>query len=200
MRNKLGEHQSETESERALVIRNLETGQEHELSAPKRPREPGSLIRFFVAPDGRRLALVVSEGAPFVSSKNYMHVRWPAVVLKTISVENGRITELFRSENSEEIHSVAWTPGGQSLLFWRTVDPSPGRKAKEQTGLWRISAEGGEPEHFWTPTKSWTPKAAVSDVRVHPGTGRVAFQARQQIWQLWVMENFLPAAVASAGK
>ncbi|UCE47543.1 MAG: PD40 domain-containing protein, partial [Phycisphaerales bacterium] len=193
MRNKLGEHQSEAESERALVIRDLETGQEHELPAPKRPREHGSLIRFFVAPDGRRLALVVSESDPFVSSKNYMHVRWPAVVLKTISAEDSRITELFRSENSEEIHSVDWTSDGRSLLFWRTVDPSPGRKAEEQTGLWRISTKGSEPEHFWTP-KSWTPKVAVSDVRVHPGTGRVAFQARQQIWQLWVMENFLPAA------
>ena len=55
------------------------------------------------------------------------------------------------------------------------------------SGLWRISAEGGEPQRL---------ELAVDNLRatptVHPDGQRIAFTAGQHKAEVWVMENVLP--------
>lgn len=72
-------------------------------------------------------------------------------------------------------------PDSRSVLFrmkWQ------GEKGGE---LRWISAEGGEPR------KLWVSKKVFGRLRVHPDGQHIAFSQHYLIYELWVMENFLPA-------
>jgi Tol biopolymer transport system component len=159
-----------------LVARDLQNGREKELF---RSMPPARLTGSALSPDGQRFVLSIVP-AP---------TRPAAPVLKILSAAGGEPRELIQFDKSENLRAVgvAWMPESQDVLFWKWFQ---GGKELE---LWRISAEGGEPRKLWA-------RKTLGHLRVHPDGQRIAFYSRSTTSETWVMENFLPAAVASAGK
>ena len=78
---------------------------------------------------------------------------------------------------------LAWTPDGRSIIFAKNDGSG--------SSLWRISADGGDPQNLGITTTN-----PVSGICVHPDGKRLAFSTSVAFdnWEteLWVMENFLP--------
>jgi Tol biopolymer transport system component/beta-lactamase regulating signal transducer with metallopeptidase domain len=147
-----------TSKTKHLMARNLETGQEKELLQIRSSGTP-VLRRWALSPDGQQLVL----------STRLKLTDWPWA-LRIISAKGGESKKLVGGEIGE----VAWTADGQNLLF-----------TKPDEKLWRISAEGGEPQELW----EW--KEGFRDLRVNPDGQHIAFATRGYMYELWVMENFL---------
>jgi beta-lactamase regulating signal transducer with metallopeptidase domain/Tol biopolymer transport system component len=123
-----------------------------------------------LSPDGKQLAFILE----FPGAPK---------TLNTISTTGGEQKELLRIR--EKVGAVAWTLNSQNVLFMRGKT------------LWRIPAEGGEPRKLWT----WNKKhLSFEGIRVHPDGRNLAFTVIEPRNEVWVMENFLPEAVASAEK
>ncbi len=60
--------------------------------------------------------------------------------------------------------------------------------------LWRISAEGGEPQKLELAMEN------LRDLRFHPDGRRIAFSGGKFSGEVWVMENFLPKAEVQAAR
>ena len=150
---------SKGHGQRRILLRDLKTGQERELI-----RAAGKLD-FALSRDGRQVAFTMTEDG----------------ILKLASVSDGKERELFRVQEPETIQSPTWAPDSHQVLFER-------RGRRETTGIWRISAEGGEPQRLELAMRG------LRDLRVHPDGRRVAFTASPQKrkTEVWVMENFLP--------
>ncbi|GEM_PF-674360 len=153
-----------------LVIRNLDTGQERELLRTEAmgATHLGFANGWALSPDGAKVALCMREG----SADNPM-------ALKVMSVESGKCTTIV----DEGANQVAWTTDGCGLLITR-----------HQTGLWAVSAEGGEPRKLL----EWN--GPIIAPRIHPDGRHMAFFSGARISELWVMENFLPTAVARVSR
>jgi Tol biopolymer transport system component len=164
-----------------LLVKNLQTDREREILSFKLNY---GLPWWTLSPDGANLAIGLHERE--------------GDVLKKISTETGQTKDLFRSQPNGRIETIAWMPDGNNILFWLGPDIRFG--INEETGLWRISTEGGQAKNLWTPA-FWTPQTgAMSYLCIHPDGQRIAFGASELIGQIWVMENFLPTALASAEK
>jgi Tol biopolymer transport system component len=120
-----------------------------------------------VSPDGSRLAVVSRENQRDI------------IVLPTSG--NGPSKVLFRFKHEGEHPTLLdWTADGRSIIF---------TKRDKEWGLWRISAEGGEPENLMNPS------GQVEGMSVHPDGKHLAFSTlvpETEGKELWVMENFLP--------
>ena len=99
--------------------------------------------------------------------------------LEIMSVESGEC----RTLDAEWVFQMAWTREGRDLLVTKNV--------KE---LWRIPTKGGEPQKLL----DW--EGMIMGPRIHPDGRRLAFFSGARMSELWVMENFLPAAVARASR
>ncbi len=87
---------------------------------------------------------------------------------------------------------LAWTPDGHHLLFGK---PRQTDSPQEQTiELWRIPAEGGEPQRLGLAMEN------LRDVTVHPDGRRIAFSAGKEGAEVWVLENFLPKPKGQAAR
>lgn len=95
-------------------------------------------------------------------------------ILKIISTTDGECRDLLRKDDPR-IDDIAWTPDGKNVLFTLGND------------LWRISADGGEPRKLQT----W--KERSLGLRVHPDGQTIAYFTGESKYEVWVMENFLPA-------
>jgi Tol biopolymer transport system component len=155
-----------------LMIREVETGQERELY-----RVSNSTSSSFLAPspDGRQLAFVVYDYATKTST------------IKLVPISGGEARDLFvhvhDPKDSFFFSGIAWKPDGRELLLVKSSNKS----SESKTEIWRLSAEGGKPQAFGL-TGEW-----LRDLRIHPDGKRVSFTAGAQKYELWAMENFLPA-------
>jgi len=167
----------------SIVRHELETGQEREIY------QGGSFGSFLaVSPDGRQLAFSDEDRK----------------VLKAIPTEGGEPRELFSVHNGSDesiefVFPSAWTPDGRHLLFakrkWSLPDDSQ-RWRPWPRELWRIPAEGGEPQKLLTEEKLG---GSLSDTAFHPDGHRIAIKKfRAGRGELWVIENLL--SVFTAGK
>ncbi|UCG48546.1 MAG: PD40 domain-containing protein, partial [Phycisphaerales bacterium] len=108
--------------------------------------------------------------------------------LIVLAVEGGEARELVKANGQI---TIAWTPNGSHLLYGlRGEGDEPGQ-------LWRVSSEGGKPK------KLDLEIPYLDHIRVHPDGRQITFmgKAEKDTSEVWVMENFLPADVAStAGK
>lgn len=77
---------------------------------------------------------------------------------------------------------TAWTPDGRYVLFTKAKAKSP------DMTLWSVPAQGGAPK------KINLTMPLLRDLRIHPDGKRIAFTAGQNQQEVWMMENFLPAA------
>ncbi|MDA2924007.1 tetratricopeptide repeat protein [Acidobacteria bacterium AH-259-L09] len=160
---------------RRILERDLETGHERELDRSTFGSERGGRA---ISPDGRQWVLVGNRN-----------------VLKVIPATGGEPRELLRLQQREqekgiEIRGVAWMPDGRHLLFSKGIW---GRHPKME--LWRISAEGGEPQKLGLAMGA----LGMRNLSVHPDGRRIAFGASSgdETAEVWVMENFLPQGKGS---
>jgi len=157
-----------------ILLYDLETRKEKELY---QTTFPTAASNFYLAlsPDGQQLAFATTD-----QSLTSFFER-----LKVMPAAGGEPRELLRLQPPERFNSIAWTADGREILF---VKGSP--SVQEHTfELWRVSAEGGEPQKL---------ELAMDNlqVRVHPDGRRIAFSAGKWIREIWVMENFLPEGKA----
>lgn len=136
-----------------------------------------SLGSFSVSPDGRWLVLT-AWGEPTNSQ-----------VLFIMPMAGGDLRELVRIDAEESNGRVTplWTPDGRWVIFAKGARGKPTRDVQ----LWRIPAEGGEPQRLeLTVDELWS-------LRLHPDGRRIAFDTSGSKAEVWVLENFLPPLKAA---
>lgn len=157
-----------------ILVRDLQTSHEKELY---RGAPAARIAHLAVSRDGQRLAFVSFDRETGITT------------LKVIPTTGGEARELFGVQRPEALAALDWTPDGRQLLFGREI--SEGEKQKFE--LWRISAEGGEPQ----PVGLAMEGVNLYGLRIHPEGNRFAFTTgRHGVYsgsELWVVENFLPA-------
>ncbi|MFC2161316.1 tetratricopeptide repeat protein [Acidobacteriota bacterium] len=150
-----------------ILVRDLESGQEKQLY------QNNNLAEFLdLSPDGEKLVLV---------AKNPDVETWSMLIM-SVSGEEPR--ELCKLQGSDVLWNsdVIWTQDGNYVLFAQY-------DKKKGSTVWRISAEGGEPEMIW---QSKDPNGFVVSLAVHPQDSKIAISFLIQEHEFWVMENFLP--------
>jgi Tol biopolymer transport system component len=159
-----------------VVLRDIKTGEERELfRIPRLER-----IGYAVSPDGRWLSLALSGEKERA--------------LKVMPISGGEAREIWNSGKAKQGmpgFSHTWTPDGLSILF-AASDPED----LPIWELWRVPVEGGIPPEKMGLRKRW----GIWDLTVRPDGRRLAFASRggpSDESELWVLENFLPAAGTS---
>jgi len=149
-----------------VVARDLKSGQEVDVI-----ERPG-LYRAVVSPDGRRLLIGLNENG--------------TQILSVMPVTGGEARELLRVDSEKEVPfwgSPWWTPDGRYIAFLKGVKG----KTPNQWDLWRVAAEGGEPQRL-----GLTVGQQMGGLRPHPDGRRLATTDFKVNLEIWVMENFLP--------
>lgn len=153
-----------------IMARELRTQQDKEIY--RLPTPQGWFMHLAVSPDGRHLAFFESDGN--------VNVR-----LKTMPISGGEPRELLRGEQGKEIFGgagIAWEPDGQHLLIVKGGVLNPKRElCRIATASGQLQSLGIAMEGLELPT-------------IHPDGRRIAFSAGTPKFEVWVMENFLPAA------
>jgi Tol biopolymer transport system component len=96
----------------------------------------------------------------------------------------GEARDLLTAQRPEWIVTVAWTPDGRQLLFGKSNISQQGQPSE----LWRLAAEGGEPQRLELTVEG------LRELRAHPDGQRLAFSSFQMRREVWTMENFLKPA------
>jgi len=139
--------------------------------------EPPDRVKFSVSPDGRRLALMNMDKKK---------------ALRVMPMGGGKPTELLRFEDSRNFWPmVEWTADGKYILFTRRQTIKD--KQETETALWRIPAEGGEPQELNIALSS------ITVLEAHPDRQRLAFHSTGFTMKspaVWVLQNFLPPAAS----
>jgi Tol biopolymer transport system component len=127
-----------------------------------------------ISPDGTRFVYVRTDGP----TKSH--------VLGILDIQSGKELELWRvpEADSPRISTPTWVPDGKHVLVARNL--------KQGSDLWRFPAAGGPGEklHFF-------PEETQGFV-MHPSGKRMAFTQSRANYELWVLENFLPAPKSAA--
>jgi Tol biopolymer transport system component len=134
----------------------------------------GHHIDMKISPDGTRFVYVRTDGP----TKSH--------VLGILDIQSGKELELWRvpEADSPRISTPTWVPDGKHVLVARDL--------KQGSDLWRFPAAGGPGEklHFF-------PEETQGFV-MHPSGKRMAFTQSRANYELWVLENFLPAPKSAA--
>lgn len=151
----------------AIVERDLQAGQERQASTCD------GFGRFAISPDGKQIAQARAAGGA---------QRLDAVVLEPLA--GGPAREIYRQPTGEDdIASVSWMPDGSHVIVVRTKAVSP---AQREALL--VPVAGGPP------TRLDLPPTVNARIDVHPDGKQLAFEAGERRQEVWVLENFLPAA------
>lgn len=142
---------------------NPATKQEREIY---RQNVPTILRIFALSPDGKQLAFEESN------------------CLRVIAADGGEARDLLKVQTQEGLSSIAWTIDGKEIIFSKAL--SQANLQEQACELWRVPAEGGEPQ------KLGLAMDRIENLRLHPDGKRIAFVAGQYRAEVWVMENFLP--------
>jgi Tol biopolymer transport system component len=164
-----------------IMALDIETGQKKEIYRPV-DLSLSRILNLAVSPDGQKLAFFRHKKL----SKNEF-----SQFLKIIPTKGGEFVErmrlrLIRDKTPPGIKALggtAWTPDGGRILFWRWKSWKMEDRFSE---LWSISAEGGEPENLGLAMEN------VTGLCIHPDGRRIAFHDEHEVFETWVLENFLP--------
>jgi TolB protein len=148
-----------------IVAHDLRSGQETVVI------EKRGIYAGLMSPDGQRLLIAASDGM--------------AQVLFVMPAAGGEAREVVRIEGGfpGSAGTLSWTSDGRSVVFLKAVKGKAG-----QWQLWRVAAEGGEPQ----PIGVFAARQLLG-MRLHPDGRRVAITDVKVNLEVWVMENFLPA-------
>jgi len=155
-----------------LVAHDLRSGQETVVM-----EKPG-LYACMESPDGKQLLLALNEEGK-------------SQVLLVMPAAGGEARELVRVDEKEVPFwgSPSWTPDGRYVAFLKGVKGEAQIPYKaRQWQLWRVAAEGGEPQSLGLNFAGQLTGA----LRLHPDGRRVAIDDIKVNLEVWVMENFLP--------
>jgi Tol biopolymer transport system component len=160
-----------------LVIRDLQSGRETAIREKNGLFEKHSVGWVSVSPDGRQLVVGVQD-------------KGKALILCVMPADGGEARELVRIGVEEANYRVApsWTPDGRYIVFVKGLKGNPTRHVQ----VWRVAAEGGTPQPLGlTIDELWW-------LRMHPDGRRIVTGTWATKFEVWVMENFLPAAKEAA--
>ena len=147
-----------------LLARDLQSGREIEII-----RKPG-LTYVSVSPDGQRVVIGARENG--------------ATVLRVMPAAGGEARELVTTRTEGTNYRVcSWTPDGRYVIFATTPK---GSTPTQNVQMWRVVAEGGEPQRLDVGVD------APYYLRLHPDGRRVAIGTWAITTEVWVLENFLP--------
>lgn len=114
------------EAENALILKNLETGEEKKLATCKLPSEFLFNTNPGLSPDGKTIAVVI-----------FKKLRTsPISQLMFVNIESGTIEEIS-VPRLQQFEQVAWMPGGNDLII-------SAREKGKFFQLWRLAYPGGE--------------------------------------------------------
>ena len=154
----------------AFIERDLETGTERELAR-------GNLGRISLSPDGRWVAAQRSDRS----------TRSQAIVL--IPIAGGETRELYRATAPESLavqfSGLPWTPDSDGLIVRKR--PAPNRME-----LWLVPIADAQPRKLDVDVSRWA-TGNRGLISLSPDGQQIAFLNGQQISEVWVLENFLPA-------
>ncbi len=165
----------ETDTDSAIVRRNLKTDEEIELYT--------SLMRcrsLSLSPDGKHLAFVSSED-PYGRGDEKR-------VIKVMASSGEDVKDLyeFTQRDGSGLTDIDWSPDGRYIYFCRKEGEDRG------WGLWRILADGGEAQKLDVEMNRFR---ALS---IHPDGRQIAFCSHPMeavpLGSFWIMENFLPGS------
>jgi Tol biopolymer transport system component len=155
-----------------IVSRDLVTGEEKNLYTSEAGQRR---LIIALSPDGEQLAFV---------SRNERRT------LRVMPAKGGPARDaLTYEEKGFPYTPLEWAADGKSILFTRSPSST-------QRSLWRISAKGGEAQDLGLAM------ANFENLSAHPDGTRLAFTSigpEVSSPSIWVMENFVPPAVAAPG-
>lgn len=161
-------------ADRSIVARDVNTGQEKELSSiPSPTRE----LFLGVSPNGRQVAFAWRDSKENTST------------LKVMPATGGEPRELFKLQEPQQISALAWTPDSDYIIYAiSTAGDKPWTETKFE--LWRIAADGGEPHDLGLTMGG----VRAHSLSVHPDGRRIVFTAgTPRRPEVWVLRDFLPA-------
>ncbi len=155
----------------AMIERDLASGSERRLI-----RREG-LLYLSVSPDGRYVAGTSLDPSSKSSS------------LLLIPIEGGEPRELLRVTAPQGFYLVAWMPDGRGVIVRKMLSAS--ENASEE--LWLVPVGDGQPR------KLEIDKLSLGDspVSIHPDGRQIAYLGGETKKEVWILENFLPAAKAA---
>jgi Tol biopolymer transport system component len=155
-----------------ILSRDLTTGEEKELYSGN--AENGWLYAA-LSPDGERLAVINTDKKK---------------TLRLIPTRGGEPRDLLKYEESQPFFTpLEWTTDGKHILFAKRQIEKDG----PQSSLWRVSADGGEPQELGLGMHNF------ENLSAHPDGVHLAFSSlgsTMKMPSVWVMENFLPPTAA----
>jgi Tol biopolymer transport system component len=152
-----------------VIRREIGTGEEEELY---RQATPADISRLKLSPDGTSLAF--SSKDPKTNSS----------CLRVNSTRRVGSSVLLTTESQSTLVPIAWSPDRRDVLYAKLT----GRGQEQTRELYRIPAEGGEPQKLPFPLAS----ESLNSLSVHPDGQRIAYTAGKKKTEIWVMENVLP--------
>jgi len=157
-----------------IVRHELETGQEQEIYRKAAPPDIGAMT---ISPDGKYLSCSTSDTIVMENGGNKENV------IRIVPTSGGATRDLLLGALDWWTYP-AWTPDGQSILFFKRTAGAKGQKRE----LWQIPFAGGEPQKITLGVD-----LDLRDMQLHPDGRRIVFTSGRSSKEVWAMENFLPA-------
>jgi Tol biopolymer transport system component len=162
----------------AVVALDLPSGNKHVVI--ETDRDGYSARNFVLSPDGEHVAFPVDD--------------WARGRMLVASTKGGE-ARVVRETKTELLQpfGLSWSPDGRYLLYVERPD------VKSPYELWRVPVQGGQPEKLGLAAQG------LHAPRLHPDGTRIAFSSgsgghaglNNGGFEIWVLENFLPAGDAS---
>jgi len=150
-----------------ILSRDLTTGEEKELYSGN---AENGWLQVALSPDGERLAVINMDKKK---------------TLRLIPTRGGEPRDLLKYEDAHSFTCLEWTADGKYIIFARMQSA----KDSPRLSLWRISADGGEPQELGLGM------ANFESLSAHPDGVNLAFSSLGSTMKspsVWIMENFLP--------
>jgi len=155
----------------SIVARDLQTGDEreiHRLSSQTGAGDPGGAnAGLAVSPDGRWLAVKVNRAS---------NVGRPSIEIIPAAGGEPRTLVTLADVDASTWREMAWSPDGRFVLF-----------TKGNSQLWQVPAAGGPAE------KLADNLLYINSISVHPNGRQIAVSEGSAKYEIWVMQNLLPA-------
>ena len=100
--------------------------------------------------------------------------------LKSVSIESGTVKTITKLNTNTPLKykKIALSPNGK-YIYYTGMAPESG------SILWRIPAQGGEPE------KIWQSKDPIAGISIHPDGKQMALSVFEQEVEIRVMKNLI---------